>query len=77
MMKKPRPGGSRHDRPSYGSSLGRVGTAHQPPEAQPQGWFFLGQLVVDQSPLSDRQADWLATLLERAGLPPLVEGAQP
>jgi hypothetical protein len=38
---------------------------------------FLGQLVVDQSPLSDRQADWLATLLERAGLPPLVEGAQP
>lgn len=35
---------------------------------------FLGQLAVDPSPMSERQADWLAKLLERAGLPPLVEG---
>lgn len=34
---------------------------------------FLGQLVVDPTPLTDKQADWLATLLERAGLPPLDE----
>lgn len=31
---------------------------------------FLGQLVVDTSPISEAQADWLAKLLERAGLPP-------
>ncbi len=38
---------------------------------------FLGQLAVDPSPLSDAQADWLAKLLDRAGLPPLVaEGGQ-
>jgi hypothetical protein len=35
---------------------------------------FLGQLVVDVSPLTDGQADWLAKLLERAGLPPLMRG---
>jgi hypothetical protein len=33
---------------------------------------FLGQLVVDPTPLSDRQEDWLSTLLTRAGLPPLA-----
>ena len=38
---------------------------------------FLGQLVVDPSPLSDAQADWLAKLLDRAGLPPLTEGGAP
>lgn len=32
---------------------------------------FLGQCVADPSPLSPAQSDWLATLLERAGLPPL------
>lgn len=32
---------------------------------------FLGQCVVDPTPLSDRQLDWLAVLLDRAGLPPL------
>ena len=37
---------------------------------------FLGQLVVDPSPMSDAQADWLAKLLERAGLPPLAEGGE-
>lgn len=35
---------------------------------------FLGQIAVDPSPLSERQADWLAKLLERTGLPPLAEG---
>jgi len=29
---------------------------------------FLGQCAVDPTPLSDKQADWLATLAERAGL---------
>ena len=36
---------------------------------------FCGQLVADPSPLSDLQRDWLYTLLERAELPPLVDGA--
>ena len=35
---------------------------------------FLGQLAVDPTPLSPAQASWLATLLERAGLPPLADG---
>ena len=35
---------------------------------------FLGQLVVDPSPMSEAQLSWLAKLLERAGLPPLAEG---
>ena len=34
---------------------------------------FLGQIAVDPSPLSPAQSEWLATLLERAGLPPLVQ----
>ena len=33
---------------------------------------FLGQLVVDPTPLSDKQADWLNTLLARGGFPPLA-----
>lgn len=33
---------------------------------------FLGQLVIDPSPLTEAQADWLDKLLDRAGLPPLV-----
>ena len=36
---------------------------------------FLGQLAVDPSPMSEAQADWLAKLLDRAGLPPMAEGA--
>ena len=37
---------------------------------------FLGQLAVDSSPMSEAQADWLAKLLDRSGLPSLVgEGA--
>ena len=35
---------------------------------------FLGQLVVDPTPLSEAQRAWIATLLERAGLPPLADG---
>lgn len=35
---------------------------------------FLGQLVVDPTPLTKPQRDWLATLLQRAGLPMLDEG---
>jgi hypothetical protein len=35
---------------------------------------FLGQIVVDPTPMSEAQADWLAKLLERHGLPPLAKG---
>lgn len=35
---------------------------------------FLGQLAVDKAPMSEAQADWLAKLLERAGLPPVAAG---
>ena len=34
---------------------------------------FLGQCVVDVTELTDAQTDWLTKLLERAGLPPLME----
>ncbi|QIK77974.1 hypothetical protein G7077_02650 [Sphingomonas piscis] len=38
---------------------------------------FLGQLAVDPTPMTEAQSDWLTTLLERAGLPPLAkENAQ-
>jgi len=33
---------------------------------------FLGQTAVDANPLTKAQADWLATLLDRAGLPELA-----
>lgn len=33
---------------------------------------FLGQLAVDPMPLSESQRDWIETLLDRAGLPPLA-----
>lgn len=33
---------------------------------------FLGQLVVDPSPMSDKQSAWLAKLLDRCGLPPVA-----
>ena len=35
---------------------------------------FLGQLAVDPLPMSEAQTDWLAKLMDRAGLPPLAEG---
>lgn len=34
---------------------------------------FLGQCITDPAPLTDRQAEWLAQLLERAGLRPSDE----
>ena len=34
---------------------------------------FLGQLAVDPSPMSAAQADWLAKLLFKHGLPPMAE----
>lgn len=34
---------------------------------------FLGQLVVDPSPLTFKQAEWLAAMLQRADLPQLAE----
>jgi len=34
---------------------------------------FLGQLAVDPTPMSEKQANWLAKLLEKRGLPPLRE----
>jgi hypothetical protein len=37
---------------------------------------FLGQLAVDPQPMTARQKEWLASLLDRAGLPPLVEGGE-
>jgi hypothetical protein len=36
---------------------------------------FLGQIAVDPTPLTDAQRSWISTLLERADLPPLAEGA--
>jgi hypothetical protein len=36
---------------------------------------FLGQLVVDPSPMSKAQTAWLSKLLERNELPPLADGA--
>lgn len=38
---------------------------------------FLGQLAVDATPLSIAQSNWLAKLLQRAGLPVLMEGGAP
>ncbi len=36
---------------------------------------FLGQMVVNRNPMSEKQADWFAKLLKRAGLPPLDDGS--
>ncbi len=35
---------------------------------------FLGQIAVDPTSLSQSQHEWLAKLLDKAGLPPLAEG---
>lgn len=34
---------------------------------------FLGQCAVDATELTNVQSEWLAKLLDRTGLPPLVE----
>lgn len=41
-----------------------------------KGGSFLDQCCVDETPLSEGQLQWLQTLLERAGLPPLAEGGE-
>lgn len=46
--------------------------ANNPPMTRKAG-SFLGQLVVDATPMTGKQADWLATLLDRAGMPPLSQ----
>lgn len=45
-----------------------------PPRNRKTGGF-LGQIAVDPAPLTAKQADWLATLLERASLPSIIDGA--
>ena len=35
---------------------------------------FLGQLCVDETPMTPAQSSWIATLLERAELPKLTNG---
>ena len=35
---------------------------------------FLGQCVADPAPLTESQSSWLDALLEKAGMPPFVEG---
>lgn len=35
---------------------------------------FLGGEYASEAPLSEKQRDWLAKLLERANLPPLADG---
>lgn len=35
---------------------------------------FCGQCAVDPAPLTPKQSEWLATLLERAGLPAIEGG---
>ena len=37
---------------------------------------FVGENAIDPIPLSDKQWSWLATLLDRAGLPPLRQEAR-
>ena len=49
---------------------------HAEPRLTRKAGSFLGQCVVDPIPLSIAQADWLATLLDRAGLPALAEGGE-
>ena len=34
---------------------------------------FLGQLAVDPTPMTHKQAVWLANLLAQSGLPPIAE----
>lgn len=45
------------------------GAALRPKEGQ-----FLGGIAFDLNPLTEKQSDWLKILLEKYGLPTLVEG---
>lgn len=37
---------------------------------------FLGQLAVDDTPMTPAQLDWITTLLARAELPPLADAGR-
>ena len=41
-----------------------------------KGASFIGETAIDPTPLSERQAAWLARLLEQAGLPPMEGGSR-
>jgi hypothetical protein len=45
------------------------GAALRPKEGQ-----FLGGIAFDLNPLTEKQVEWLRILLDKHGLPPLVEG---
>lgn len=42
---------------------------------RPKEGGFLGQIAFDANSPTAKQAEWLRILLERAGLPPMKEGA--
>jgi hypothetical protein len=42
---------------------------------KPKEGQFLGGLLFSEGPISDRQRNWLAILLDRHGLPPLTQEA--
>ncbi len=48
---------------------------NQCPELAHKAAGFLGHVAVAPA-LSDRQREWLATLLRRSGLPPLAKGGE-
>ena len=41
---------------------------------RPRGGQFLGGLAFDANPLTEKQARWLLILLDKHGLPSVVEG---
>lgn len=54
------------------SALALLNANH--PQLNRKAGQFLGQIAVSPEPLTEKQAAWLATLLSRAGLPPLTDG---
>lgn len=45
---------------------------NDPPRLSRRAGGFLGQIAIDPSPLTEKQAAWLARLLKRAGLSQVV-----
>lgn len=43
-------------------------------DLRPKEGQFLGGISFDANPLTEKQANWLAILLKRHGLPPLEDG---